>query len=139
MKDGERHVVCAILVAMLLSTIPVIKAWPRWDERFAQIEQSTRDWYKAQELNPTTWERMGSPSWHGCCEKGDVYRTGFRVVEDGTKYGRDAYFYFKDGAWKEIPDDVIHWDQHAPDGRPTLFLLWGNGKELCFYPGREDK
>jgi hypothetical protein len=25
--------------------IPTIKAWPRWDERFAQIDQSIRDWY----------------------------------------------------------------------------------------------
>ena len=33
----------------------------------------------------------------------------------------------------EFPDDIIHWDQHAPGGKPTLFVFDGN--ETCFFPG----
>jgi hypothetical protein len=35
--------------------------------------------------------------------------------------------------WREVPDDIIHWGESAPDGRPTLFIY--QGQETCFYPG----
>jgi len=137
MKDGERRVLCFIGLGMLLSTIPTVEAWSRWDPRFAQIDQRTREWYKTQEMTETTWRRLGSPSWNSCCEKGDVFRTQFRVLNDGTKYGEDTWWYEKDGVWKQVPPDTIHWGQHTPDGRPTLFIYQNTGQELCFYPGRD--
>jgi len=81
MKDGERQVLCFIVLAMLLSIIPSLKAWPRWDERFAQLDQSTREWYRSQEMTEETWRRLGSPSWKSCCEKGDVFHTQFSSPE----------------------------------------------------------
>jgi hypothetical protein len=53
MKDGERQVLCFILLAMLLSIIPTVKAWSRWDDRFAQIE------WTAREANQ--WPMIGGP------------------------------------------------------------------------------
>jgi len=111
--------------------IPTIKAWPRWDERFTQIEQSIRDWYKAQEMNPATWERVGSPSWKSCCEKGDVFHTQFRVINNGTKYGEDTWWYEKDGKWKQVPPDTIQWGQHAPNGQPPFSSTKARGKSFA--------
>jgi hypothetical protein len=43
-------------------------------------------------------------------------------------------------AWKHVPPDIIHWDESAPDGKPTLFALseswggWPPGTPTCFYP-----
>jgi len=62
------------------------------------------------------------------------FRTpSFRVGEDRS----DQWFYLaKDGTWKQVPPDTIHWGQHAPNGLPTLFIYW-TGQELCFYPPEE--
>jgi hypothetical protein len=60
----------------------------------------------------------------------------FRVVDDGSKFGRDTWWYMKDGAWKQVPDDVIHWGEHEPNGKATLFIYY-DGTELCFYPPLE--
>jgi hypothetical protein len=136
-EKGPMRAKLAVIAFGAFVLIPTIKAWPRWDERFAQIEQSIRDWYKAQEMNPATWERLGSPSWKSCCEKGDVFHTQFRVINNGTKYGEDTWWYEKDGKWKQVPPDTIHWGQHAPNGQPTLFIYQNTGQELCFYPGRD--
>src|ERR1700730_10122898 len=85
-RTRRRNVVMKAKLAVIafgaFVLIRTIKAWPRWDERFTKIEQSTRDWYKTQEMNPATWERFGSPSWNSCCEKGDVFHTQFRVVNN---------------------------------------------------------
>jgi hypothetical protein len=63
-------------------------------------------------------------------------RRSFALIEDGSKYGHDTWWYLKDRVWKQVPDDVIHWGQHAPDGQAKLFIHW-SGQELCFYPPEE--
>ncbi len=45
----------------------------------------------------------------------------------------DECFYLDGETWKRIPPDIIHWDQTAPGGQPTLFVY--SGKETCFFPG----
>ena len=102
--------------------------------QWAQVEPEVGEWYKHQTINPAANERMGH-AWSSCCEHGDVFRTQFRTGEG--KRGADEWWYLKDGAWKRIPDDVIHWDEHAPDKRPTLFIYQVTGEELCFYPGED--
>jgi hypothetical protein len=102
--------------------------------QYAQADSATREWYKSQKINPAARQRMGH-AWSSCCERGEVFRTKFRGG-DGP-HGSDEWWYLKNGQWKRIPDDVIHWDEHAPDKRPTLFLFNGNGEELCFYPGED--
>ena len=131
MKDGERQVVCFIVLAMLLSLIPAARG--EWKERYAQNPPAVNQWYKDAQMNDATWQRLGKPSWHGCCEKGDVFKTQFRVGGDNS----DQWWYLsKENVWKQVPPDTIHWGQHAPNRLPTLFIHW-TGQELCFYPPEE--
>jgi hypothetical protein len=106
-----------------------------WKPEYAQNAPEVNRWYKNQEMTDDTWRRLGSPSWHSCCEKGDVFKTQFRVGKG--KHGDDEWWYLKDGLWKQVPDDTIHWGQHAPSGLPTLFIYSNTGQELCFYPPEE--
>ena len=129
MTDGGRGVLCTTLVLMLLSLVPAARG--EWRAEYAQNAPEVQQWFKDQQLNPATKERLGV-SWNGCCEKGDVFRTQFRVGGDNA----DQWWYWKGDQWKRIPDDVIHWGQHAPDKRATLFI-YTTGQELCFYPPEE--
>ena len=45
-----------------------------WKPEYAQNSPEVNQWYKDQQMTEETWRRLGSPSWHGCCEKGDVFR-----------------------------------------------------------------
>jgi hypothetical protein len=106
-----------------------------WKPEYAQNSPAVNKWFHDQQMNDETWERLGSPSWHSCCEKGDVFKTQFRVGKG--QHGDDEWWYLKDGTWKQVPDDTIHWGQHAPGGQPTLFIYSNTGQELCFYPPEE--
>jgi hypothetical protein len=43
----------------------------------------------------------------------------------------------KNGRWKRMPHDTIHWGKHAPGGEATLFVYFLTGDETCFYPPQE--
>jgi hypothetical protein len=129
----------AIVFAIGIAFSVALAIYPKtghstWKPEYAQNAPEVNQWYKDAQMNDATWERMGKPSWKGCCEKGDVFKTRFRVGEG--KHGDDEWWYLKDGVWKQVPPDTIHWGQHAPNGRPKLFILW-SGQELCFYPPQE--
>jgi hypothetical protein len=98
-------------------------AWPAWAE----------GWFDRQMLNPATVKRL-NVGWNSCCLGSEVVKTQFRV--NRTSYG-DEWFYLKDDAWKRVPDDTIHWGQHAPGGQATLFVYFMTGDETCFYPPQE--
>ena len=70
-------------------------------------------WFERQTLNPATMQRL-SVGWSSCCLGSEVVKTQFRV--DKTTYG-DEWYYIKDGAWKRVPEDTIHWGKHAPGGQ----------------------
>jgi hypothetical protein len=123
-------------IALLTLAFFVAHAHATWKPEYAQLSQEVRDWYKNQELNPAARERLGV-AWKSCCEHGDVVQTQFRVEQNGSAYGHDIWFYLKDGRWKRVPDDIIHWDEHAPDKQATLFIYQSTGQELCFYPPEE--
>ena len=59
-------------------------------------------------------------------------RRAHQIPVNKTNAG-DEWFWLDAGTWRRIPDDIIHWNKHAPGGRPTLFVY--SGKETCFYPG----
>ena len=103
-----------------------------WKPEYAQNSPEVREWYNNQLLNEATRQRL-QVDWHSCCSHGDVFRTKFKVGGDG----RDEWWYLKDGTWQKIPNDIVHWGEHAPDGRPTLFIYQSTGQELCFYPGED--
>jgi hypothetical protein len=120
-------------IALLTLTFLAAHAHATWKPEYTQLSQEVRDWYKSQELNPAARQRLGV-AWKSCCEHGDVVRTQFRVEQNGSAYGHDTWFYLKDGKWKRVPDDIIHWGEHAPDKQATLFIYQSTGQELCFYP-----
>ncbi len=116
-------IIACSFVAMMLS------AEARWKPEYAQLPQSVREWYKAQELTPAAQEIFHFKS---CCANSDVVRTEFRV----TKASGNDEWWWLDGeseTWRRIPDYVINWGRSAPDGKPTMFAL--EGMPTCFFPG----
>lgn len=86
-----------------------------------------REWYRNAEL--TLAARLRFP-FVKCCDGADVVRTRFEVSKTD---GRDVWLYEDTpGHMKRIPDDIIHWNESAPGGAPTLFVY--GGKETCFFP-----
>lgn len=88
------------------------------------------EWYSSQSINEPARKRMGV-GYRSCCDAGDHFPTKFRIVDDGSKYGTETYEYFKDGAWRLIPPDIIQ-HKKTPDGQPVLFISKFTGAELCF-------
>ncbi len=117
------------LKTCLLLCLLCYPAQAEWKPEYANAPQAVRDWYKNAEL---TFEARKRFAFKNCCEHADVVRTKFQVNK--TSAG-DEWFWLDGATWRRVPNDIIHWNQHAPDGRPTLFVY--SGKETCFYPGEE--
>lgn len=96
--------------------------------QWANQPPEVREWYRNVEIMPAARERFPFVK---CCDGADVVRTKFAVNKAD---GRDEWFYEDaPGHMKRIPDDIIHWEETAPGGQPTLFVY--AGKETCFFPG----
>lgn len=105
-------------------------AYGRWKAEYASQPQSVRDWYANALLTPAAQQRL---RWVKCCDHADVVRTRFHV---NKRDGKDEWFYLvpgSDNEWRGIPDDIIHWGESAPGGKPTLFIY--QEIETCFWPG----
>lgn len=90
------------------------------------VSAEYQQWARNAPTTPEAQKRLG---WNKCCNHAEVFRTKFMPFKEN---GADGYLYLTEGGtWKRIPADIIHWDKHAPDGRPTLFIY--QGKETCFF------
>lgn len=102
-----------------------------WKPQYADASPAVRDWYEHAQLTQAAQKRFGFAS---CCAHADVVRTQFRV---GVK-GDDVWEFWDQSAappgWQEIPADIIHWNEEAPDGQATLFRMGGDGALTCFFP-----
>ena len=105
----------------------LLPAEGRWKPEYAAQPIEVQRWYEQAELTPAARERFGFAK---CCAHSDVVKTKFKVNKVD---GGDEWFWLDGQAWKRIPPDIIHWDSHAPNGQPTLFVY--DGKETCFFPG----
>lgn len=113
----------------LLAVVLLFAATAKADDA-AVHGNAGHDWYANAELTDAAWKRFGY-SWKKCCEHSEVFRTEFHVNKDS---GDDEWWYLKkDGTWKRLPNDIIHWGETAPDKQPTLFIY--QGVEVCFWPG----
>lgn len=111
----------ATMVACALAIVPAM----------TQEQAKPPSWYSQQTLNPATMKRLGTSN-ASCCDHGDVFRTRFRVVQDGSRYGAETYEYERaPGVWKTVPPDIVQ-RKPTPDGRPVLFINPYSGTELCF-------
>jgi hypothetical protein len=118
--EQKANLACIGLTAVLMALAPT---WPVWAE----------SWYEQQTLNRETMNRL-NVGWNSCCLGSEVVKTQFRVNK--TTHG-DEWYYLRAGKWKRVPDDTIHWGQHAPNGQATLFVYFMTGAETCFYPPQE--
>lgn len=127
-----RWVIVILALWAILVTAGVWLSRPaaaRWKPEYAELPPQVREWYRTRELTPAARKRLG---WDNCCDHADVVRTRFQV-ERST--GGDIWNWLDpaSGQWRRVPDDIIHWNESAPDGRPTLFVY--QGRETCFFPG----
>jgi hypothetical protein len=126
-----------VFIAALFICVAVAPAGATWKPQYAAAPAAVRDWYENATLTAAAAKRLG---FGYCCAHSEVVSTKFKV-ERRT----DAWFYLDNGNWHEIPPDIIHWGESAPDEQPTLFRLsdgfadaFGlpHGTLTCFYPGR---
>lgn len=80
-----------------------------------------------------------------CCADSEILRdvqfrvTGAEMVEiEGKLFPKEEWWYKRDGdaEFKRVPDHTIHWGEHAPDGKPVLFVI-GRNEPRCFFPPLE--
>ena len=131
--------VLAIVIAAAFVTIAFVSvlvlvatmarpAHARWKSEYAAAPQAVQDWYQNAELTEAAKKRF---SFTKCCAKADVVDTKFKVGGAGN----DEWWWLNSGQWQRVPDDIIHWGEHAPGGRPTLFVY--DGRPTCFFPGED--
>ena len=128
----------AITVALLLLCIIYVPATAEDHGQWANQPPEIRAWYQDATLTPAAQKRFGFVP---CCEYAEVVRTKFKV---DSSSGAPQWWYLDETSQKylRIPDDIIHWDEAAPDNKPTLFRLNIDvmngavpaGTLTCFYP-----
>ncbi len=64
-----------------------------------------------------------------CCGIADTVKTKFKVEPGDHRYPEDRWYAWLNDQWTAIPPEKIVQD-HAPDGRPYLFMLAGTVQ--CF-------
>lgn len=126
MRADPRLLWLAWVLGAAVAVLAICRADATWKPEYAANSAEVQAWYENAELTPEAKQRF---PFKKCCDQSEVFRTQFKVDKAS---GRDEWWYF-DGEWKRIPDDIVHVDEHAPDNQPTLFLY--HGKETCFFPG----
>lgn len=99
----------------------------RWRAEYASQSPEVQQWYRNAELTEAAQQRF---PFKKCCDHSDVVKTQFRVNKSS---GGDEWYWLDGQTWRRIPPDIIHVDEYAPDGQPTLFVY--EGRETCFFPG----
>jgi len=126
---GSAAVSSLLFAAAALGTIGLSgDAHATWKPEYANAPPEVQQWYRNAQLTEAAQKRFGFKS---CCAHSDVVKTTFRV--DKANNG-DEWYWFDNGHWSQIPSDIIHWGESAPDGQPTLFAV-GN-LPTCFFPGQ---
>jgi hypothetical protein len=113
----------AAIVATMLAT----RVGATWKPEYADQPLEVQAWYRNAELTKAAQVRF---PFKKCCDHSDVVKTKFNV--NRTSAG-DEWYWLDGEQWRRVPDDIIHWNESAPSGLPTLFIY--NGKETCFFPG----
>jgi len=125
LTSGTAKATAAIIAALAMAA--PFKLDARWKPEYANQPPEVQQWYRNAELTQAAQNRF---PFKKCCDHADVVQTRFNV--NRTNAG-DEWYWLDGQNWRRIPDDIIHWDQHAPSGKPTLFVY--DGKETCFFPG----
>jgi hypothetical protein len=111
-------------LALLIAISP---ANSEWKPEYAQASPERQQWFQSQRINPNAQKRLGV-TFKSCCDNGDVFKTRFRVGNNGG----DQWEYLDGETWKVIPADIIH-EEPSLDNTPVLFKHRLTGMELCFF------
>lgn len=133
--------ILVVFAAALVIIAACTLSHAEWKPEYADADPAVRDWYENATVTEAAQPRLG---FEKCCATSEVVHTKFEVRK---KDGDDQWFYVdpKDGKTKQVPPDIIHWGESAPDGQPTLFVLTDDvadvhhlphGTPTCFYPGQ---
>lgn len=112
--------VCGILAHF------IVRVQATWKPEYADADPAVQDWYRNAELTPAAQGRLHFKS---CCASSDVVRTRFRV---NSVDGADEWEWLDGSEWEKIPADIVHQNEHAPDGQATLFAI--GHLPTCFFP-----
>ena len=132
---AEIFVACPVALiftlGILVCTGPFAVAQTKDRSQWADAPPERKKWFESREINEAARQRLGV-KYMSCCDNGDVFRTRFRVVDDGTRHGLEQWQYLDGNVWKAIPDDVIK-QEPSLDNQPILFKNRWTGEELCFF------
>ena len=117
----------AAVVGLVSACALAAQVQARWKPEYANQPPEVQQWYRNAELTKAAQARFRFKKY---CDHADVVKTKFNV--NRTTSG-DEWYWLDGNTWRRIPNDIIHWDERAPNGRPTLFVF--SGKETCFFPG----
>lgn len=115
---------------------------------------SLEGWAEQQIVTPEYGKRMGcanpemrqGPSCYCCAYSEIIEDAEYKLSKDkvqvinGKEYPVDEWWYKLPGKteWKLVPDDAVHWGEHAPNGQAVLFFLPGTTTPRCFFPPKTD-
>jgi hypothetical protein len=66
--------------------------------------------------------------WAKCCNHAEVIDAKFIIRPDG----KDGSRWNDNGVIRDIPAEIIHWEDSAPDNKPMLFVY--SEVMTCFFP-----
>lgn len=91
------------------------------------VSLENQAWYQTAQTNPDSYPRKVR-GWFLCCKHAEVVDAKYIIYPDG----KDGWRWNDNGTIKDIPNEIIHWSEGAPDNKPTLFVY----QEImtCFYP-----
>ena len=113
-----------LFLLLMLTTLPLQVPWK---PQYADVPPEIRQWYETRTLTPAAEARL---HYHSCCAHSDVVKTTFKV---NSVNGQDEWWWLDaNNTWQRVPDDVIHYDEHAPGGDPVMFAV--GQTPTCFYP-----
>lgn len=128
-RDAWYGIIAGIFICIFW-LVSLVVAFPRnLNGQYDNVDPAIRAWYQNAQLMPAAAARLG---WTSCCAHSDVVQTKFRVNRRTS--GDEWWWLDSANQWQRIPDDIIHWDESAPDGQPTLFAV--GLTPTCFYPGQ---
>ena len=121
---------CVALLGLFLYVMAALvsPANATWKQEYANAPQAVQDWYKNAELTPAAKTRF---NFQKCCAQSETVKTKFKIDKST---GADEWFWLdpSDNSWKQVPPDIIHWDQSGPNGEAVLFAI--GRTPTCFFP-----
>lgn len=127
MRKKLIDLLCWLGVFLCCGLLAAALAYPAYAHDLPGIPAENQAWYQNAETNPGSTPRTVH-GWQKCCNHAEVVDAKYIIRPDG----KDGWRWNDNGVLKDIPLDIIHWYDSAPDNKPTLFVY--NGVMTCFYP-----